>query len=647
LPRAQDVSDLSSVARTSSEWDFILGGLLKMRHRSVNLESLETRRLLAAVYPTVFEQYMIELYNYARMHPAAIEAEYGFGLNEGPPAYPISYDPKQPLAVNPFLMDSARSYAQFLLTSGEFSHTADGHQPWERMAAAGYIFGAPSGSNESALKRMGGNYNDLAWLAEVDVYSYFTDAGVAGRWHRLNMMDPNMKEVGAGIAIGSNGWMNQAISVINCAYSGTMSFLTGVAYTDSSGNNRYNPGEQMGGVNIVAIRNSDGAQFTTTTWASGGYSLALPAGTYTVWGGGGTLGGWVKYTTVAIDSQNVKRDFRPDYVNSQSGPGADPDPDPDPDPNPDPDPDPDFWATFENGVLTVNGTDSADQITVRIVNGDLHVWRNGVLKSFVLSWVTSISVIGGAGNDQITIEPGVIGATIFGGAGNDTITGGDGADVIWGGDGADSIKSGAGADTVLAGEGNDRVYGERGADSLKGEGGRDRLMGGDDDDKLLGGNHNDSLFGEAGDDSLWGQNLDDCLDGGAGADYFTGGKGFDTADYSTRTANLYIEIERNYSSRFGKSGVSGEHDNVLNDVENITAGSGNDRLIGSSLPNVIKGNAGADTIYGMAGADTLLGGAGDDRFFTQDSTKDLVDGGDGVDRITGDASELLASVEKR
>jgi hypothetical protein len=293
-----------------------------MLNRSTNLESLENRTLLAAVYPTVYEQYMIELYNYARMHPAAIETEYGIGLNEGPPAYPISYDPKQPLAVNPYLMDSARSYAQYMIANAVFSHTADGRQPWERMAAAGYIFGAPSGSNESALHRGGSSNINLTWLAEVDAYSYYTDGSVPGRWHRLNMMDPNMKEVGAGIATGNYGLIPSSISVINCAYSGTGSFLTGVAYTDSSGNNRYTPGEQMGGVSIVAVRNSDGAQFTTTTWESGGYSLALPRGSYTVWGGGGTLGGWVKYDNVTIDSLNLKRDFRPDYVNSPTGPGT-------------------------------------------------------------------------------------------------------------------------------------------------------------------------------------------------------------------------------------------------------------------------------------------------------------------------------------
>jgi hypothetical protein len=92
-----------------------------MCNRGTHVETLEGRALLAAVFPTVYEQYMVELYNFARMNPAAVEAEYGFGLNEGPPAFPISYDPKQPLAINPFLVDSARSYAQYMIDNGVFS----------------------------------------------------------------------------------------------------------------------------------------------------------------------------------------------------------------------------------------------------------------------------------------------------------------------------------------------------------------------------------------------------------------------------------------------------------------------------------------------------------------------------------------------
>jgi Ca2+-binding RTX toxin-like protein len=489
---------------------------------------------------------------------------------------------------------------------------------------------------------------DLTWLAETDVYSYYTDVGVAGRWHRLNIFDPNMKEMGAGIVTGYSGWMHSAISVINCAYSGTTSFLTGVAYTDTSANNRYTPGEQMGGVTVVAIR-SDGAQFTTTTWEAGGYSLALPAGSYTVWGGGGTLGGWVKYQNVTIGAENVKRDFRPDFVNSATGPGTTPDPEPDPDPNPEPDPTPDptIFAVLNEGTLEISGTSAADVIVVKILAGQIEVTRDNLTQTFDRSQVSSVSLIGGDGADHITVVGDGLGATLMGGRGNDTIVGGGGADYIVGGDGADSIKGEAGDDSVFGSEGNDRIYGGAGRDVLRGEGGRDRLAGGEDADKLYGGTHNDSLSGDDGDDSLWGQNQDDVLIGGLGGDFFTGGRHIDTVDYADRTANLYIEITRNYGDRFGRSGESGERDNVLNDVENVTAGAGHDRIIGSSFPNVIKGNAGNDTIYGMQAADTLLGGAGNDRFFAQDSTMDLVDGGAGVDQITGDASELLASVERK
>jgi Ca2+-binding RTX toxin-like protein len=48
------------------------------------------------------------------------------------------------------------------------------------------------------------------------------------------------------------------------------------------------------------------------------------------------------------------------------------------------------------------------------------------------------------------------------------------------------------------------------------------------------------------------------------------------------------------------------------DIENITAGGGNDLLIGNALANVISAGAGDDLIIGGAGGDTLNGGAGND-----------------------------------
>ncbi|MFI7602333.1 calcium-binding protein [Actinoplanes sp. NPDC049681] len=101
---------------------------------------------------------------------------------------------------------------------------------------------------------------------------------------------------------------------------------------------------------------------------------------------------------------------------------------------------------------------------------------------------------GGAGNDLIGAE-GSLGNTIYGQAGDDYINAGDGNDMVWGG---------AGADFIYGESGNDKVYGEAGKDVVEGDEGNDDLRGGPDDDWLTGGAGNDKLFGEAGDDQIRG-----------------------------------------------------------------------------------------------------------------------------------------------
>src|SRR5207248_18115 len=101
------------------------------------------------------------------------------------------------------------------------------------------------------------------------------------------------------------------------AASGTSSFLTGVAYNDSvQADHFYEPGEGLGGVSVSAANVAGGPSFATTTWSSGGYSLAVPAGTYRVSASGGGLSGTVTYGTVTIGAENVKRDFRPDMIST-------------------------------------------------------------------------------------------------------------------------------------------------------------------------------------------------------------------------------------------------------------------------------------------------------------------------------------------
>jgi hypothetical protein len=109
------------------------------------------------------------------------------------------------------------------------------------------------------------------------------------------------------------------------------SFLTGVAYDDAANHDDfYTPGEGLNDVTITARRLSDNAEFTATTFSTGGYSLPLPAGTYDVTAAGGELTSPVAWNNVTIGTLNVKRDF----VGTSNGKSPTPTPTPTPTPVP-------------------------------------------------------------------------------------------------------------------------------------------------------------------------------------------------------------------------------------------------------------------------------------------------------------------------
>lgn len=140
-------------------------------------------------------------------------------------------------------------------------------------------------------------------------------------------------------------------------------------------------------------------------------------------------------------------------------------------------------ASVAGGVLTVQGTDLADniritqrgtQITVRDRSGTTVVDATGI---------TQVAVAGGAGGDIVRLTGLTVAAQVDGGTGNDQLLGG------------------AEADTFIGGDGNDRLRGGDGNDSLDGGGGTDNLFGGPGDDLLKGGAGQDRLFGDDGTDT--------------------------------------------------------------------------------------------------------------------------------------------------
>lgn len=92
---------------------------------------------------------------------------------------------------------------------------------------------------------------------------------------------------------------------------------------------------------------------------------------------------------------------------------------------------------------------------------------------------------------------------LYGGAGNDLITGNKGNDYLNGGEGNDTLKGGAG---------NDVLFGDSGNDSLDGGAGADLLIGGLGTDTLKGGSGADNFLFHVGESTLEQGSMDTVSD---------------------------------------------------------------------------------------------------------------------------------------
>ncbi|MBS2021131.1 MAG: hypothetical protein JST92_01885 [Deltaproteobacteria bacterium] len=228
------------------------------------------------------------------------------------------------------------------------------------------------------------------------------------------------------------------------------------------------------------------------------------------------------------------------------------------------------------------------------------------------------------------------------------------------------VSTGAGNDTV-SGQGGYgtggpfpyklAIYGGAGNDTLTGGSGDDVLYGGDGNDKLSGGGGSDVLFGEDGDDTLIA-----FASSSTGSTYF-GGNGVDTIDYSARTHDLTLVMDATLTGDYPAGTIAGtwsgegggaEHDRIGADIENLIAGSGDDKITGNALGNVLNGGPGDDTFYAVTAIanDTYIGGPGIDTVSYAARTAavrlaidNLADSGDQAqgekDTIRGDIENLI------
>jgi Ca2+-binding RTX toxin-like protein len=548
---------------------------------------------------------MLELINAARLDPAAAAALYGVNLGS------ISAASKQPLAGNQLLTIAAEDHSAWMLQTDTFSHTgAGGSDPQDRMEDAGYVFsGGWSWGENIAWQGTTGTLNVVSAINAAHALLFRSQG------HRENILNDSFQEVGVGIVTGQTTDdgknYNAAMVTQDFARSGSGAFITGVAYTDTDGNDFYSVGEGRGSV-LVSMERVGGTTTTTTTDAPGGYEARLSAGTYNVVFSGGGLPAMLGMT-VTLGSRNIKLDLIGTTAIASS-------------------------ASLIMGAnligLTLLGTENLTATGNAL--GNVIDGNKGANQ--IDGGAGADTMTGGAGNDVFVLKAGQANGDVIGDfAGNGSAAGDsiqfDGysaaATLVNLGGNQWQIVDGAMTETFTVtgalatsdysfvnvgapppppppdpGAGDDTIAGTSAAESLSGGGGNDQIGG-------LGGN--DTLDGGAGNDTL---------DGGTGADKLVGGGGNDVyvvdnaGDVVDESGGGVDTIRTIFAVDLGVGSLSAIEDAVLLGTSAINA-------YGNAAGNQLTGNSAANILDGRGGTDTLAGGKGNDTYVV-DNTGDIV-----------------------
>ena len=352
----------------------------------------------------------------------------------------------------------------------------------------------------------------------------------------------------------------------------------------------------------------------------------------------------------------------------------------------------------QSDQVSLTGTKGNDQILVQ--GSGTSVTVTGLPAQVSVAGTEAgdvLAIDAGNGNDTIdasTLPAGVIGLSVDGGAGNDTIIGSQGADNLAGGDGNDTVFGGRGNDVALLGNCNDTFVWNPGdgSDIVEGQAGTDTLQ------------FNGSNVGENMDLSANGQRLRLFRDvGNVVMDVddvenvrITAAGGADTITVNDLTGTAVTQVALDLSAPAGSGQGDGAADTVNvngtagddqihivskgssvvvnglaaqvtvtgaepgNDSLTINGLVGNDTIDASALKAgqvklTINGGAGDDTIIGSQGGDFVIGGqghdvaslgAGDDTFvWNPGDGSDTVDGQAGNDTLLFNGANINESIE--
>ncbi|MGB3335976.1 MAG: hypothetical protein WBA73_02245 [Devosia sp.] len=573
---------------------------------------------------SLYEQFMLEMLNAARLDPAGMAARFGIALNDGLPPGTISAGPKQALAMSDILLATSDYHNDWMIANNSFSTVGDlGSDPGDRMAYAGFNDGEAFDWGET-----------LHWKAFNANAGVFEDSVAYSLWRemfldpesRAIMLNGEYNEIGISFANGIIGGVPtiRAYVIGHDLASSDERFITGGAFQPTIFEVTSPPTPIAG----VTIASTDG---TVVTNAAGGYRIAVSSDEQSV-----NLGG--AHVTLHMPDENVKLDLIGNgHVRSS------------------------HTMTLHEGVRVgeLLGIRDADLFTSADA-GPVYLYGNAGTNRLVGNW-SSDYLDGGAGADRLE-----------GGYGNDRYIVDDASDVIieLAGRGADTVETTV-SYTLAAGVSVETIRSEGIANEIRLEGNefaqvilgnffaRNYLVGGGGDDSLHGSHYQDVLHGGLGRDVMWGSGGGDRYVYLSAAESGTGGGrdvianwqenvdiwGIDDLiDFSQFDANTLLagwqgltfvgegaatrtvgagqlKYYQVHGNTYLVASVDGDDQAdfqvEITGLHDLTA----DHFIG--LATVAPGTPGNDTIIGTAGADTIHGGLG----------RDILTGAGGNDRF--------------
>lgn len=265
------------------------GSTEKLRAYRPTLESLEEREVLSGYTPTAVEQLFLEQLNDARANPTAYGQSIGLNLSNVAPSQPLAFDSR--------LIQASRDHSTDMAIRGYFAHnTPEGTDPGSRISAVGYNWNA-WGESLAAGSAYPGPAEALKAL--------IIDDGVPDLGHRKHLLAidsifKGQNQVGVGIVQNSGGPYTNYYTIDSASTPGGLPQITGTVINDANGNGKYDIGEGLGNVTIMVA-----GVGSTTSYTSGGYSIGVQPGTYTVTASGGGLSSPI-VRTITVGSTNAR-----------------------------------------------------------------------------------------------------------------------------------------------------------------------------------------------------------------------------------------------------------------------------------------------------------------------------------------------------